>query len=165
MEEQIRACRALWTQAPASFQGKHVSFSRVLQKPFPLQAGGIPIWLGVSDSDRNLARVAELADGWCPPSNDAARLVTALAKLRELLADRGRDPHAVKIRVVLPTANGPSGPDLDASLAHIDEYARLGVDAVEITAATFCDGIQGLEGFLRSVRSARVRAPRGPLEG
>jgi probable F420-dependent oxidoreductase len=155
MEEQIRACKLLWTEAPASYRGSYVSFSGIHQRPFPLQAGGIPVWLGVGDSDGSLARVAELADGWCPPSNDPARLASALAKLRPLLAARGRDPSRLKTRVVLPMERTPSGPDLDASLAHVAAYERLGVSAVEIAPAVFCRSANDLQGFLKAVCSAR----------
>ena len=155
MEEQVRAWKLLWTQAPATFQGKYTSFTRIHQRPFPVQTGGIPIWLGVGDSDRSLARVAELADGWCPPANDVDRLVNAFEKLRHALQQRGRDPHSVKTRVVLPIERGATGPDLDASLAHIARYQAIGVTAVEIAPAVFCRGLGDLDGFLKAVNSAR----------
>lgn len=156
MDEQIRACRLLWTEAPATFHGRYVSFTRIHQRPHPLQAGGVPIWLGVSDSDRSLVRIAELADGWCPPTNDPRRLGTALEKLQPLLAERGRDPRRLKTRIVLPiekTAKG--GPDIDASLARLDAYRKLGVTSFEIAPAVFCRSIDELDGFLEAVCSAR----------
>jgi alkanesulfonate monooxygenase SsuD/methylene tetrahydromethanopterin reductase-like flavin-dependent oxidoreductase (luciferase family) len=155
MEEQIEACRALWSEAPATFKGRYVSFERVSQLPFPLQRGGIPIWLGVSDSDRSLDRVATLADGWCPPSNDPARLAVALENLRRRLEARGRDPNSLQTRIVLPIIPGPSGPDLDASLARVAEYHKLGVAYMEITPAIFGRGLGDLDGILKAIYSAR----------
>jgi probable F420-dependent oxidoreductase len=155
MEEQIRACKALWAHAPASFAGQYVAFSGIHQRPFPLQSGGVPIWLGISDTVRSLTRVADLADGWCPPSNDLDRLARGLEALNVLLEARGRKAGSVKTRVVLPIVRGSHGPDLDASLATIPQYAALGVDAVEITPAAYCRGINELDGFFRAVTSAR----------
>ena len=154
MEEQIGACRALWSEAPATFKGRYVSFERVSQLPFPLQRGGIPIWLGVNDSDRNLDRVATLADGWCPPNNDPARLAVALEKLRRRLDARGRDPDSFQTRVVLPIIKGPSGPDLDASLARVAECHKLGVTHMEIAPAVFGRSLGDLDGILRAIGSA-----------
>lgn len=155
MEDQIRACKLLWTQAPATFHGKYTSFTRIHQRPFPLQAGGMPVWLGVSDSDRSLARVADLADGWCPPTNDVQKLAAALEKLRHAFNARGRDPQTLKTRVVLPIVMGAAGPDLDASLAHVPTYQRLGVTTLEIAPAVFCRSVNELDGFLKTVNSAR----------
>jgi probable F420-dependent oxidoreductase len=155
MEEQIRACKLLWTEAPATFHGDYVSFTRIHQRPFPLQAEGIPIWLGVSDSDRNLARIAELADGWCPPSNDPQQLAAALEKLRSLLVERGRDPHRLKTRIVLPLERTSRGPDIDASLRRVDVYKKIGVTALEITPAVYCHSVNELAGFLEAVRSVQ----------
>ena len=153
MEEQIRACKLLWTEAPATFHGRYTSFSRIYQRPFPLQSGGIPIWLGVSDSDRSLVRVAELADGWCPPANDIEKLVAALEKLRHAFDERGRDPQSLKTRVVLPIVMGSNGPDLEASVAHIPRYEKIGVTMMEITPAIFCRGLSDLDGFLETVKA------------
>jgi probable F420-dependent oxidoreductase len=155
MDEQIRACRLLWTEAPATFRGKYVSFTRIHQRPHPLQTGGVPIWLGVSDSDRSLVRIAELADGWCPPSNDPQRIAAALEKLQPLFAERGRDPRQLKVRVVLPIEKTSKGPDIDASLARLDAYRKLGITSFEIAPAVFCRSIDELDGFLKAVCSAR----------
>jgi probable F420-dependent oxidoreductase len=155
MEEQILACKALWTQAPATFHGKYTSFTRIYQRPFPLQPGGVPIWLGVSDSDRNLARVADLATGWCPPSNDFEKLAVALEKLQQAFARRGRDPQTLKTRVALPTVLGRQWPDLDSSLASISKYKEIGVTMMDIAPAVFCRSAKELDGFFKSVNSAR----------
>jgi probable F420-dependent oxidoreductase len=155
MEEQIRACKLLWTEAPATFHGKYTSFSQIHQRPFPVQAGGPPIWLGVGDSDRSLGRVADLAAGWCPPTNDPGKLGAALAKLRRAFTDRGRDPGSLKTRVVLPTEMGKDGPDLRASVAHIPTYEKIGVTTMEIAPAVFYRSVDDLDQFLDVVNSAR----------
>jgi probable F420-dependent oxidoreductase len=155
LEEQIRVCRTLWRDAPATFQGKYTAFSRIHQCPFPVQRGGIPIWLGVGDSARSLARIADLADGWCPPVNDVETLAAAFDQLRRAFEHRGRDPNTLKTRVVLPIVMGKRGPDLPASLALIPKYERIGVTTVEIAPAVFCVGIDELDAFLHAVNAAR----------
>jgi len=97
MDEQVRACRTLWSEAPASFHGKWVSFDRLHARPFPVQPGGVPIWFGLPPTDRNLRRVAELGNGWLPMEPDAKVLAGHIADLRARLAALGRDPLSVRI--------------------------------------------------------------------
>jgi alkanesulfonate monooxygenase SsuD/methylene tetrahydromethanopterin reductase-like flavin-dependent oxidoreductase (luciferase family) len=68
--EQLRVCRLLWSEAPATFHGRTVDFQKIHAFPRPVQHGGVPIWLGVSPSDLNIARMAEHADGWIPMEQD-----------------------------------------------------------------------------------------------
>ena len=50
LDDGLRACRALWGEAPASFTSKSVSFERIWSLPRPVQPNGIPIWFGVAPS-------------------------------------------------------------------------------------------------------------------
>lgn len=63
--------------------------------------------IGASGSERNLARVAEWADGWIPmglPSLDG-EFVQTLARLRRLWDAAGRDP--IDLDVTILQAAGP----------------------------------------------------------
>ena len=64
MDETVRACRALWTQAPASFMSKSVSFENLWSLPRPIQKDGIPIWIGGALNQGNLRRLVEYGAGW-----------------------------------------------------------------------------------------------------
>jgi len=44
----LRACRALWTAAPASFDSPSVRFADLYSLPHPRQNGGVPIWFGLA---------------------------------------------------------------------------------------------------------------------
>ena len=63
LTEQMQALRALWTGAPATFQGKHYRFTDVLMRPASRTPGGPPMWVG-GRSDAALKRAATLADGY-----------------------------------------------------------------------------------------------------
>ena len=91
LDEEIRVCRALWSQAPASYHGKLVSFDSLHAKPFPRQPGGVPIWFGVQASPRSFRRLAELADGWMPMERDPEVLAAQIVEMRAVVAAHGRD--------------------------------------------------------------------------
>lgn len=155
LEEQVRACRLLWSEAPASFRGDTVGFERVHAWPRPVQAGGVPIWFGLAPSDRNVERIAELGDGWIPMEQRPEQLAQHIGKLREAFAARGRDPEGLAVRVVLRAAFRADGsPDLDATLAAVPALARAGVTMVEVLPVVFCRGPQDLEAFCRSLAAA-----------
>jgi probable F420-dependent oxidoreductase len=134
LDEQIKACRILWREAPASFHGKWINFDRLHSRPFPLQPGGVPIWLGVPPTDRNLRRVAELGDGWLPMEPDPAVLAAQIRDLRARLAALGRDPASVKIL----GRPWPEEPDLDATLAQVPAFVEAGADTIVFSPFRFC---------------------------
>ena len=158
LDEQLRVCRLLWSEAPAAFRGSTVSFEKIHAFPRPVQSGGVPIWLGLAPSDRNIERMAEFADGWIPMEQDPAKLAGAIARIRTAVASRGRDPKGFGIRVVprfLFRADGT--PDLEATLAQVPELVKAGATVVELFPYAFCRGPGDFENFctrLVALRSA-----------
>ena len=65
-------------------------------EPLPVRPGGPPLWVGSWGSDAGLRRAARLADGWLASAYNITpeEFGTAWVKLRQLLAERGRDPEA-----------------------------------------------------------------------
>ena len=63
MEETVAACRELWTNAPATFQGRDFAFENYHSLPLPIQPR-IPVLFGFGPSRRNFDRIARVADGW-----------------------------------------------------------------------------------------------------
>ena len=146
--EQVRVCRLLWREAPASFHGETVSFERIHAYPRPLQTGGVPIWLGLAPNERNIERMAELADGWIPMEQDPQKLAPVIARLRRELAARGRDPKAFTVRVVPRFIFRPDhSADLEATLEQVPELIRAGASMVELFPAAFCRGPDDFETF------------------
>src|SRR5262245_13979784 len=102
LEDGLRACRALWRDAPASFRSETVSFDEVWCLPRPVQEGGVPLWFGVALGQRNLERVAELGAGWMPMDSRPEAIRTGLARLREALARAGRSAAGFGVRAHAP---------------------------------------------------------------
>jgi probable F420-dependent oxidoreductase len=100
LEDQIRACRSLWHGTPATFIGKTVSFQTNHAWPKPVQPH-ILIWLGLGLTDRNMARVIALGDGWLPLESDPERLAADIGRLHDACRRAGRDPATVGVRANL----------------------------------------------------------------
>jgi probable F420-dependent oxidoreductase len=147
-EEQLRVCRLLWNEAPATFAGQTVRFEKIHAFPRPVQPGGVPIWMGLAASERNIERMAQFADGWIPMEQDPTKLAPAIASIRAAVAARGRDPKAFGVRVVprfLFRADGT--PDLEATLAQVPELVKAGATVVELFPYVFCRGPGDFEAF------------------
>jgi probable F420-dependent oxidoreductase len=133
LEEQIRACRALWRSAPASFHGAHVAFDGVYAYPRPVQSGGIPIWLGCAPTPRWFGRIADWCDGWIPLGLSPPEIGRAVSGLKATMAARGRDSSMLAIRTMLPPIRGADGlGDLDATLAQAPVLCAAGATHLEI---------------------------------
>jgi len=156
LDEQLRVCRLLWSEAPATFRGLTVRFEKIYSYPHPVQSR-IPIWLGLAPTERNIARMADLADGWIPMEQDPAKLAPVITRLRAALAARGRDPKAFTVRVVPRFAFTADGkPDLEATLAEVPALVKAGANMVELFPGTFCRGPDEFEAFLTRLLALRA---------
>jgi len=64
-DDAMRALRALFSERPASYEGRFFSFAGVSIEPPPAQPGGPPLWVG-GRSEAAIRRAATLGDGWIP---------------------------------------------------------------------------------------------------
>lgn len=137
MFEQIRAMKALWRDAPASFNGQTVNFERVYCRPAPVR-GEIPCWVGVRATETNCRLMAEAADGWIPIEQDPADYAAGIKALREAFSRAGRDPETLAVRAqVQPQVDASGNMDLAATLATIPKMLEAGVTHVEILPIVF----------------------------
>ena len=104
LEEMIQALRVLWSDEHASFHGKYYSFEDVdllpkpIQQPCPIYIAGTPraTSIGERGVERSLRRIARYADGWMTNQIELPLLHNYLKRLREMLAEEGRDPEQFK---------------------------------------------------------------------
>jgi probable F420-dependent oxidoreductase len=106
-DEYLRFMRATWTTDPVNFSGRYVSVSNVHALPKPVQAGGIPVWIG-GHTDAAVRRAATLGDGWHPIALRPPGLLfpDAYAKrvqqIETWAREAGRDPRAITLSVRVP---------------------------------------------------------------
>jgi probable F420-dependent oxidoreductase len=161
IEEQIDVLRALWTQGHVSFEGRAHVLHDVNVNPLPIQQP-IPIFMGAGRTDnpvpppKVLERIAKYADGFMPlfrideeTHKLADDALEALATVRRLMAENGRDPATLQLELGLY----PAGKSDDQVTDEIDYLRSIGVTHVH---ARFPD--EGLEGQLDFIRNfARIR--------
>jgi probable F420-dependent oxidoreductase len=161
IEEQIDVLRALWTQGHVSFEGRAHVLHDVNVNPLPIQRP-IPIFMGAGRTDnpvpppKVLERIAKYADGFMPLfriDDETHKLaddaLEALATVRRLMAENGRDPATLMLELGLY----PAGKSDDQVTDEIDYLRSIGVTHVH---ARFPD--EGLEGQLDFIRDfARIR--------
>jgi probable F420-dependent oxidoreductase len=106
-DEWIAICKQLWTQSPASFEGKFYRYRDIRCEPFPLQKPHPPIWVG-GHSQAALKRTARHGDGWHPVGAIAAsplppdEMRAHLATLRTLCDAEKRDFGRIEISYKAP---------------------------------------------------------------
>lgn len=142
-DEHIEVLRALWTQDPASFDGRFTKFDGIVLATTPRTEGGPPIWVG-GNTGPGLRRALRLGDGWHGFEvypEDMAQVREKLARIGE---EVGRDPDELTLSVargLIPPGREEESfvPDrrmLGGSAAAIVEelgaYAEQGVEDVVI---------------------------------
>jgi probable F420-dependent oxidoreductase len=155
-DELIQACRALWTSAPATFHGKLITIDGLHAKPFPIQNGGVPIWLGVGPTERSFRRIAELGDGWLPNEPDPEILGKTVTAMRAALAAHGRDPMSIKIRARPPIIRRSDGTgDLDATLATVAKFIKAGATTLVFSPFAYCQNPEDFVPVIEKIVSAK----------
>jgi probable F420-dependent oxidoreductase len=149
LDEAIRALRVLWTENPASFSGREVSFPAVDFAPQPVQSGGIPI-IVAGNSAAARQRAARLGDGWNPTSLGAAETADGMAEIIGWRQEYGRDGPFVCIGSLR------FDDDMRAAREVLETYAKHGLDIVicRLTDPDPGDVLERLRRFGREVLPA-----------
>lgn len=148
MDDQLRACRVLWRDAPASFESETVRFANIWSYPKPLQSP-LPLWFGIAPTEPNAQRIAELGQGWLPIYPDTDYIRAGVGVLRRAFEQAQRDPAGLHVRALTPVrfdANGIA--DLDAALAATDAARAAGATDIEFMAGNFVRRAGDLSTFL-----------------
>lgn len=137
MEELVRACRELWTHAPAEFTGRDYSFENFHSLPFPVQ-DRVPVLFGLGPSPRNFDRIARVADGWTVNPTDLPQFADSVALLRDRFAAHDRDPGSLRVQVsITPVFDSAGNADLDATGRMVRKFQEFGATAVLFRPTSF----------------------------
>ena len=167
-DEWILIFKQLWSQSPASFNGRFYRYSDIRCEPFPLQQPHPPIWVG-GHSRAALRRTARHGDGWHPVGAVAAsplpphEMRAHLATLKRLTEAEGRDFSALTISYKaplydtdVPTSDGSrrlfsGAPEQTAE--DIRSFASIGVDELifDCRGQSIAESIERLQWFATTV--------------
>lgn len=149
LEEQVEACRKLWVEPGyVSYRGKRTQLKEVYAKPQPVQVGGVPVLLGLLPSERNVERMARIADGWASPPLTPDAFGAARTQLLEALKRAGRDSSRFQCRApcfMLPDADGK--PNIDKLLDVARALIAVGADTLDFPVALLCRHADDIEPF------------------
>jgi alkanesulfonate monooxygenase SsuD/methylene tetrahydromethanopterin reductase-like flavin-dependent oxidoreductase (luciferase family) len=121
LDESIEAMRVLWTDSPAEFHGRRVSFPAVDIGPRP--ARGIPI-IVCGNSAAARRRAARLGDGWNPTALGAAETAAGMAELSRMRQEYARDGPFVSVGSLR------FDDDMQAARDVLGPYAENGLDVM-----------------------------------
>jgi probable F420-dependent oxidoreductase len=151
-DEYIEVLRTLWTQDPASFEGRFMSFEGRVLAVQPRRDGGPPIWVG-GNTNAGIRRALRYGDGWHGFEVYPEELPDVRERFERLGSEVGRDPR----ELVLSVARGliPPGREEESfvpdrrmlggsAAAVVDElgsYAERGVELVLIQVSLLAPAV------------------------
>jgi probable F420-dependent oxidoreductase len=147
LDEQIELLRRYFTEPVVTFEGRFDRVTAAGINPLPVQRP-IPIWIGAS-AEVGLRRAARVADGLFtlrPP--EGMEWPEVVERLREMLAEEGRDPGSFGLEHRL---NFPGGTP-DDWRAEADRWRALG--ATHLSINTMGGGLVGPDAHIGALREA-----------
>jgi len=128
LNEALAVCQALWTRQRADYQSEHLSFAGIHMMPKPAQPGGVPVWISGTVNQRVIGRLARFGSGWVPWGDAARDLPASVTKIKDGLAEAGRDPAGLQVAGTLAAVRGADGQlDVAATMDAVPGLAAAGV--------------------------------------
>jgi probable F420-dependent oxidoreductase len=149
-DDQLRACRKLWTECPVNFDSRNVKLERIYSTPFPVQEP-LPLWFGVAATPRQAQRIAELGQGWIPISMQAEDVRRGVDLIKEAFVTAGRDPEALQVRANMRPVYEKGGSNLGKTLKMAEQLVAAGATMLEIYPIHFATSPESLTAVMEQV--------------
>ncbi|HEV3280451.1 MAG TPA: LLM class F420-dependent oxidoreductase [Acidimicrobiales bacterium] len=129
LEETLQICLQMWSEDDGPYRGRYYQLAETICSPPPIQQPRPAILIGGSGERKTLRLVARYADACNLFAPDPAVVAHKLDVLDRHCDTEGRDPAGVE-RTIL----GFDSPfdDPDAFVSRMEEYAKLGIELVEL---------------------------------
>src|SRR5690349_10198720 len=139
LSDTLAACKALWRDLPAAVDTPTIAFHDIYCAPRPLQAGGVPLWIGGALHARNLDRMVRWGDAWIPIMGASLDdIADGRRRIEAAWRDAGRDPAVLQVQAPLRVERADDGrPDLARSMATVPELLGAGATDVHVTLRAF----------------------------
>ena len=145
LDDGLAAMKALWQEAPASYEGEYFSFDTIYSKPSPVDPGGPALWFGgQSLHPPLLRRLVDHGSGFHPFGSPSS---AELEELEAGLRRAGRSPDDLEmIGGTRATFDGPDDiADLDESMASFDEQVAQGYTTFCMKPSQHTDDVADVE--------------------
>ena len=144
LREAVQVIRAMWTESPASFEGKHYRIEGAYCEPRPDPAP--PIMIGGSGEQLTLRVVARYADWYNTPGSPVEVVARKLEVLRGRCDEIGRDFQAmVKTATIQAVAVAPTR-DEARRMAEASPYYRPDLPSANVVGEP-ADAVEQLRRF------------------
>jgi probable F420-dependent oxidoreductase len=97
-DEHLQVMKTLWSEDPASFEGRFTRFENVVLATTPRTEGGPPIWIG-GNTDAALRRALRFGSGWHGFEVFPEEIADLRERLGRLAEEGGRDPADLELSV------------------------------------------------------------------
>jgi probable F420-dependent oxidoreductase len=136
LDHTLEVCQTLWREPRAAYASPELRFEAIHMMPKPVQATGVPIWISGTVTSRVAQRLARFGEGWIPWGPAADDIIPAVAKMKDLLDDAGRDPSSLQVVGSLPVVARPDGElDLERTMEAMRPFAKAGVTDFRVRLA------------------------------
>ena len=129
LEETIQICFQMWSDDEGAFDGVHYQLAETICSPRPITQPRPPLLIGGSGERKTLRLVARYADACNLFAPDPTVVAQKLDVLEAHCGREGRDPSTIR-KTILAFDNPLDDPK--GFLTKMEEYAKMGVDLVEI---------------------------------
>jgi probable F420-dependent oxidoreductase len=134
LTDSIAACKVLWRDTPANFQGPTLSFRDIYCEPKPVQPGGVPLWIAGTLHGRNVERIVRHGDAWIPIMGETvAGLADGVRVIADAWSSAGRDASALQVRGTLGIVPG----DIARSMESVAELLAAGATDIQAPLRAF----------------------------
>ena len=168
MEEGIQVLRTLWRQDPASFEGRFFRFNGIAVRPPPVQTPSPPIWIANNPwvfgttqsgpSERQVDRVARLADGWMTVGATPEQFDTTWSAIKDAAASLGRDQGSMENSIYFNVNlnDDPSAAFTEAK-RFLDEYYSSDWPKWKVNVWTACGAPEACAERIRAFRAVNAQ--------
>jgi alkanesulfonate monooxygenase SsuD/methylene tetrahydromethanopterin reductase-like flavin-dependent oxidoreductase (luciferase family) len=154
--DQMRACRVLWHEQPASFHSKTVNFNDVWCAPgLPGDTANSPLklWFGLAPVAANARFFAEFPDaGWSCIHPDTDFIAEGRAALQTALYEQFGIRREIPVRAAPPLTTDPAGnPCMDRTIDNLPRAVAAGVTEFDFPLMFYCREAAEFDGFIRKL--------------
>jgi F420-dependent oxidoreductase-like protein len=129
LEETLQICLQMWSNNNGPYHGRHYELAETICSPAPISQPRPRIVIGGGGERKTLRLVARYADACNLFASSPDEIAHKLDVLRRHCAQEGRDPESVDKTIM---AVGNPFDDLDAFIAGMADYAKLGISTIAL---------------------------------
>ena len=136
LDHTLEVCQTLWREARADYASGELRFNAIHLMPKPIQAGGVPIWVGGSVTAPVARRLARFGSGWIPWGPAAEDIIPSISRMKDLLIAEGHDPSVLQVAGTLRLFMAEDGAiDIRRSMEAVPRLAEGGLTDFRVRIA------------------------------